>query len=202
MSIILSTRYYAGAGPYFKNPNIMRCPADQSCNEGLKGPPRLRSYSMNQAVGPNTNGSAYAPMQGLWLPFPKFMVYLKEGDLSRPSPSNLWLLTDENADSINDAAFAFPMPTGPNETKWIDMPGKRHGGTANGFNFADGHTEIHHWLEPNKIAVETYGAPDKNWDAVDKVNLGADPDCFWMAWRTSYPSNGNEDLMDFPNPSP
>ncbi len=198
----------AALGPYLKNPIIMRCPADQSCDEGHKGPPRLRSYSMNQAVGPNHNGDAgngsnADPLQGAWLPAPEFLTYMKETDLSHPSPSGLWLLTDENADSCNDAAFAVAMPTSANESQWIDMPGKRHGGVSNGFNFADGHSEIHHWIEPQKIAGEDDGAPESDFARLDKSDLGADPDVFWMAWRTSYPKNGNSaEMMPYPNPSP
>jgi prepilin-type N-terminal cleavage/methylation domain-containing protein len=191
---------WAELGPYLNNPQVVRCPADISCNEGLKGPPRLRSYSMNQAVGGNQSGGALN--QGYWLPYPEFQVYLKESDLSHPSPSGLFLLLDENADSINDGAFGFAMPTSANDCKWIDMPGKRHGGTSNGFNFADGHSEIHHWLEPSKIANETYGAPNPTWAATDQVNLGPDPDNYWVAWRTSYPTAGAAsaaELMPYPN---
>ena len=196
---------YAMLGPYLRNPNIMRCPADQSCDEGHRGPPRLRSYSMSQAVGPNHlgqfgDGSTDNPTQGYWLPYPEYKVYIKETDLSHPSPANLWLLTDENADSVNDAAFAFEMPQGANDCMWIDMPGKRHGGVSNGFNFADGHSEIHHWLEPQKIAGENDGAPVSNWNSVDGSDLGADPDCYWMAWRTSYPADANAAKhMPYPN---
>jgi prepilin-type N-terminal cleavage/methylation domain-containing protein len=202
--------HYAALGPYLKSPLIMRCPADQSCDQGHKGPPRLRSYSMSQSVGPNHNGDAGTvgntssdPEQGAWLPDTEFMVYVKETDLSHPSPSGLWLLTDENADSVNDAAFAFQMPTSANDCEWIDMPGKRHGGVSNGFNFADGHSEIHRWLQPNKIAGENDGAPMANFAQLDKANLGADPDCYWLAWRSSYPKNGNAAVhMPYPNPSP
>jgi prepilin-type N-terminal cleavage/methylation domain-containing protein len=192
---------WAQLGPYLNNPNVVKCPGDLSCNGGLKGPPRLRSYSMNQAVGGNqTDGAAG---QGAWLPYPDFKVYMKESDLSHPSPSGLFLLIDENADSINDGAFGFAMPTSANESQWIDMPGKRHGGVSNGFNFADGHSEIHHWLLPQKIADETYGGPNASWNATDKVDLGADPDAFWVAWRTSYPTDGNiTEKMPYANPSP
>jgi prepilin-type N-terminal cleavage/methylation domain-containing protein len=198
----------AALGPYLKSPLVMRCPADMSCDQGHRGPARLRSYSMSQSVGPNHNGQAGTgteanPTQGAWLPYPEFMIYLKESDLSHPSPSGLWLLTDENSDSCNDAAFAFAMPTSANESQWIDMPGKRHGGVSNGFNFADGHSEIHRWIEPQKIAGEDDGAPVGNFNQLDKTDLGADPDVFWMAWRTSYPANGDVTAkMPYPNPSP
>jgi hypothetical protein len=161
---------------------------------------------MNQAVGGNQSAQASGTVngvketQGAWLPYPTYEVYLKETDLSHPSPSGLFLLIDENADSINDGAFAVAMPTGADETQWIDMPGKRHGGVSDGFNFADGHSEIHHWMEPSKIAPELYGEANPQFTALDKVNLGKDPDVYWLAWRTSYPTDGNTaDLMPYPN---
>jgi prepilin-type processing-associated H-X9-DG protein len=188
--------HWAQLGSYLNNPLVVRCPADISCNEGLKGPPRLRSYSMNQAVGPGQNGGPSG--QGFWLPYPQFQVYLKESDMGHPSPSGLFLLLDENADSINDGAFAVTIPTSINDAHWVDMPGKRHGGTSNGFNFCDGHAEIHHWVEPQKISIETYGQPNPGWNSGD--NLGADNDVFWVAWRTSYPTDGDIGrYMQFPN---
>jgi prepilin-type N-terminal cleavage/methylation domain-containing protein/prepilin-type processing-associated H-X9-DG protein len=195
--------------PYFKAVGILRCPADHSSDQpGGVGPPRLRSYSMNQAVGPNreggagVSGDANNPLQGSWLPYPQFLIYMKESDMSKPSPSRLWLLLDENADSINDFAFAVQMPTSPYFGEWIDVPSKRHG-DACGFNFADGHAEVHHWLVPNDIPRETDGpnANNPDWAKV-KGPLANEKDIFWIAWRTSYPSDGNAAEMPFPNPSP
>ncbi len=197
--------------PYFKSVLVLRCPANQSCNQSARvGPPRLRSYSMNQAVGPNRAGNAGLPpstdpQQGFWLPSPTYIVYLKEGDVAHPSPSRLWLLVDENADGINDFGFGLQMPSSPFESEWIDVPSKRHGGTACGFNFADGHAEVHHWLLPQFIPAELDGPSGNNpaWSQYVKVDLGKDSDIFWMAWRTSYPANGNTlEYMNFPNPSP
>lgn len=200
---------YSLLGPYFKNPQLLHCPADQSCNAANRvGPPRLRSVSMNQAFGLSTSwtlvNSSGQP-QGVWLPAPTFDVYVKESDMAHPSPSGLWLFIDENADSINDAAFAFQMPENPVASEWIDMPSKRHGGDSDGFSFADGHAEMHHWLQPGKIAPEFDAPEGAAYNAVDKVNLGvpADPDVHWMAWRTSYPSDGNvAKWMPYPNPGP
>jgi hypothetical protein len=46
--------------PYVANPGVYKCPADQSkyqfgSSTGLFGQPRVRSYSMNCAVGCDTN---------------------------------------------------------------------------------------------------------------------------------------------------
>jgi prepilin-type N-terminal cleavage/methylation domain-containing protein len=192
---------WAELGPYLVNPLICKCPADMSCDEGMKGNPRLRSYSMNQAVGGNQTATTSG--QGAWLPDTIFQLYLKESSLGHPSPSALMVLLDENADSINDGAWAFQMPTSADDCEWIDIPGKRHGGVSDGFNFADGHAEIHHWLEANKIPPELYGASNPLFTALQKTGLGADRDVYWCAWRVSYPIDGDiGQYMPYPNPGP
>ncbi len=212
-----NTKYYvistnAALGPYFKSANVLRCPADHSGDSGMSGNPRIRSYAMSQAVGPNRNGTAGTPGSptdlevGWWLHrliggAGTFRVYLRERDLSLPSPSSLWVLIDENADSINDGAFAFAMPT-PSIQQWNDMPSKRHGGNGTGFNFADGHAEIHHWRQPSKIAGEVNGAITGANAALYGVNQAQDVDMFWMAWRTSFPlARADAKYMNYPNPT-
>jgi prepilin-type processing-associated H-X9-DG protein len=69
----------------------------------------------------------------------------------------LWVFVDENADGLNDAAFAFEMVN----SAWLDAPGSYHNGAC-GFAFADGHSEIHRWRAspvPHSAANET----DWNW---------------------------------------
>jgi prepilin-type processing-associated H-X9-DG protein len=53
----------------------------------------------------------------------------------------LWVLVDEDAKGLNDAAFAFGMES----PEWIDAPGTYHNGGC-GFAFADGHSETHRWM--------------------------------------------------------
>ena len=63
-------------------------------------------------------------------------------------------MVDENPDSINDAAFAVAMDSkGPNYV-WQDTPANYHCGAC-GFNFADGHSEIHKWRGPKTLAIPT-----------------------------------------------
>src|ERR1035437_6868791 len=67
-SALLVNPKYSCVGPYLKNPLVFKCPADQST---CLGSPRLRSYSMSQAVGPTANGTLYDPngnhYAGHWL---------------------------------------------------------------------------------------------------------------------------------------
>ena len=123
---------YAQLGPYFKTIAVLHCPADRSCDQaGGRGTARCRSYTMSESIGANHNGdegesgSTTDPQQGYWLPSPTFRIYLKESDLGHPSPAKLWLMNEENADSINDGAFAIRMPSA-GQTSWIDVPTKRH----------------------------------------------------------------------------
>jgi prepilin-type processing-associated H-X9-DG protein len=77
----------------------------------------------------------------------------------------LWVLVDENANGLNDAAFAFGMAS----PQWFDLPGAYHNGGC-GFAFADGHSETHHWQQ---IPAQGNGAPANQADWT------------WMRQRTS-----------------
>lgn len=172
----------ATLGPYLSSYAVYKCPADNSCQFGSSGLPRVRSYSMNEAIGPAADGTANG--QGKWLPYPKFQVYLKESNLGNPSPASLFVFLDEHPDSINDGAFAVAMPNTPQATQWIDVPAKYHGNSC-AFTFADGHAEIHHWLHPENIPNVTYSTLAKN--GMFELN---DPDILWVAKRASARSDG------------
>jgi prepilin-type processing-associated H-X9-DG protein len=187
---------YSLLAPYVKSAGVYKCPADLSCELGTKGSPRVRSYSMSQAVGPTANGTMVdgTHIAGHWLSSGNavspggspFHVYIKDsGFTSGLSPSDVWVLTDEHPDSINDCAFAVEMPLGwpianPQTFNFIDVPSKAHGGSC-GFSFADGHAEIHHWLNPGVIPNPVYagGIGGKLNPAIN------DQDVAWLASHTS-----------------
>ncbi len=185
---------YALLAPYLKSPGVFKCPADQSRQNGFGGLPRVRSYSMNVAVGPDVNpGQDPHAKHGKsgydsWLPWKAddtgFKVFLKESEFTNPRPSELWIILDESPDSINDGCFAVYMPTSAASTEWIDFPAKFHG-DACGFAFADGHSEIHKWLSPGNIPNVLYQTAPKT--GVFELK---DPDILWVAKRTTAYSNG------------
>jgi len=121
-------------GPYVKNVAVYKCPADQSRSLGKTGLPRVRTISMNQAF--SVEGGHNSP--ALWRNF------VKNSSLLDPQPAKLWVIIDENPDSMNDAAFAAKMGV----PYWQDGPSTLHGGGC-GFSFADGHSEIKKWREPS-----------------------------------------------------
>jgi prepilin-type N-terminal cleavage/methylation domain-containing protein/prepilin-type processing-associated H-X9-DG protein len=186
----LISSQYSLLGQYLKSPAVYKCPADQSCDHGATGIPRVRSYSMNMAVGPqgNTDGTdqhiKWPTASGNYLPWPKYREYLKESDIIAPAPSDLWLMVDEDPDTIDDGSFAFTMPSSVFATGWINEPTKSHG-NACGFSFADGHSEIHKWLQPQYIDSVTYGGKPPQL-----VTHEGDPDIRWVAKHTTALSSG------------
>ncbi|MBI1176653.1 DUF1559 domain-containing protein [bacterium] len=131
--------YYGHLGPYVKTPAVFKCPADKS-QVTIFGrlQNRVRSISMSNWIG----GSAYNSQT-------EYVVVKKTADMVSPSPSKTWVVLDEREDSINDAWFAVDMQqTAPGAPGLIvDYPAAYHNG-AGGFFFADGHSEIHKWIEP------------------------------------------------------
>jgi prepilin-type processing-associated H-X9-DG protein len=184
-SALLVDPNHSQLAPYVPNARVYRCPADQSTwLTALQGPPRVRSYSMNQAVGCNT--SFTAANQALWLgslsdnSSSPYTVFTGASQLTVLTAPNLWVLVDEHPDSINDAGFAVNMPVSPAQTYWIDVPAKYHA-NACGFSFADGHSEIHGWLRPGAIANTTYSG-----NIGGRANsVPSNPDVRWVTSHTS-----------------
>ena len=156
---------------------------------------------MSQAVGPLENGqiSDHGNFAGHWLSSGNgnppggspWLVYIKETDIvGGLSPVDLFVLVDEHPNSINDAAFAVQMPINQSQTGFVDTPAKTHGGAC-GFAFADGHSEIHKWLNPGVIG------PTVNAADTPGYNLGGsgypvanDVDIIWLAHHTSALASG------------
>lgn len=133
--------------PYVKNPAVYKCPADQSLSFGKTGSPRVRSISMSQMFRSETQNVSIDH----WSKSPPWRYYPKTSAMTAPSPAMVWVIIDENPDSINDAAFGVTMGT-PNRLTpvWQDGPATYHGGAC-GFAFADGHSEIKKWKDRRTV---------------------------------------------------
>jgi prepilin-type N-terminal cleavage/methylation domain-containing protein/prepilin-type processing-associated H-X9-DG protein len=183
---------YSALARYVTNPKTYHCPADNSVVTGVG--PRVRTYSMNSAVGTVWNHpTAKVVAKG---PLPKgfldgngggwsdsaysayWQTYGRLGDIK--NPTGLWVVLDENPFSINDAVFAVAMGPpdangNPTADHIVDTPGSYHNGAC-GIGFADGHSEIHKWIGGTiKIisAKSSYAAGD---------SLG---DLQWLQQRTT-----------------
>ena len=89
-------------GPYYTQYKIVKCPADvyvcpQQSYEHFNE--RVRSVSMNAYIQGNAYPNAEADGSA-W--YSGYRAYVKEGDMTDPTPSQLWLFVDEHPDSIND----------------------------------------------------------------------------------------------------
>jgi len=150
--------------PYVANSTaIYKCPADHSvCPLG----PRVRSISMNVFAGPfDTFGSRVFDQ---WTQFTKLSTIR--------NPSMIFVFLDEHPDFINDGWYVF-CNGDPSGKVWSDMPASYHNGAA-GFSFADGHSEIKHWL-----VATTKQAHYATWP----VQPGTDKrDITWIFDRASY----------------
>jgi len=188
--------YLSGSVELFRCPADRRQGLYQGTNPALIGKivPAARTFSMNQAVGTIDPGFAAAgpgsaginshsgvpnmPVTGPWLtgvdgqnhPGSPWSTFAKSSQVLALSPSMLWILLDENATGLNDAAFAFCMEN----PEWVDIPGTYHNGGC-GFAFADGHSETHRWFYRNKA--------DEQLENL--TNPGDLQDWQWMQQRTS-----------------
>jgi prepilin-type processing-associated H-X9-DG protein len=64
-----------------------------------------------------------------------------------PSPSQMFVFIDEREQSVDDGYILVAME--PNNL-WGNLPAVYHNG-AGGLSFADGHSEIHRWLDPDTL---------------------------------------------------
>lgn len=183
------------------NVKVFHCPGDtrQGLYQGTdpafigKIVPAARTFSMSQAVGtidpgfdqnPGPGGGPVphsgAPtlsVNGPWLDGTgqhrrdsPWATYGKVSAIGAPGPSMLWVLVDEDANGLNDAAFAFNMVT----PYWNDAPGSYHNGAC-GFAFADGHSEIHKWIEKPEAKAD---ANETDWDWLKQrtsARVGSEP---------------------------
>ena len=167
-------------GSYLNSPQVFRCPADPSAVR-IDGRvyPRVRSLSMNQALGSGSTAS--------WLPPSNYMVFQREADIVIPAPVHLLTFLDEHPDSINDAGWAFQMhdPDQRAQARLIDLPASYHNG-AGSVAFADGHTEIHRWLDPRTKP------PIRSTNNVSNISTPSNPDADWLAARVSSRRDGTK----------
>ncbi len=162
--------------PYLNALESWRCPADKSLSRhGGRLLPRVRSVAMNNWLNPNQ----------ILFGQNQFIAYRKVSDMTRPSPTGIWVLLDEREDRINNGFFAVNMagfsPTNPSRYEMVDIPASYHNG-AGGVAFADGHAEIHKWLDPRtrpsikkksnlSLTAASRDNPDVAWLQVRSTNL-------------------------------
>jgi len=136
--------------PYHRSTAIYHCPSDRSATKGVL---RVRSYSINGWIGGR-------PLAGQ----DQYRVFLKESDITEPSPSHAFVFIDEHEKSINDGWFAVDMK---GVRGFLDAPAVRHGNTYP-LSFADGHAEIWKINDTRTMRWNTLPIPhspqNSDWD--------------------------------------
>jgi len=127
---------YVRQGPFAPyvshSTEVYQCPADRYLSPAQRQrgwSRRTRSMSMNGNFGRDNPTTPMSPD-----------VYLRTSDV--PSPAQVYVFLEEHPQEMNDGWFlAFT-----DGKTIIDMPASHHNG-ASALSFADGHTEIHRWLD-------------------------------------------------------
>jgi prepilin-type processing-associated H-X9-DG protein len=173
-SVLIDPNFSLLAG-YITTPRLYKCPGDRSAF--------VRSYAMNCRMNP------VRPFEGApsWIGGrgKAFATFRRITDVQRPS--SVMSILSERSDSINDASFAVDMsntgmPDGigsPTPFFMIDFPSGYHLG-AGTVSFADGHADLHRWVEPTTTPP------------IGRVNqraypISGDRDVAWLQRHCTYP---------------
>ena len=123
-------------GNYIATPGIWRCPATKPTRVRGETQLRVRTFSFNGFIG--------SPVDS-----PVAKSYRKRSAFIDPSPSELLAVVEERAETINDGSFSQQWDFREDDpSSWMlrDQAATLHGrsGTC---AFADGHVEIHRWID-------------------------------------------------------
>jgi prepilin-type processing-associated H-X9-DG protein len=133
---------------YNKSLGIYKCPADKSTARfGSTDIPRVRSVAMNGSM----NGTGWYNAQEAG----KFFTFQKVSDIVRPNPTKAFVFLDEHPESIDDGYFLVDLE---HKANLVNSPANYHSG-AGGLSFADGHSEIKKWKDPDTLAVHIPANP-------------------------------------------
>jgi len=144
-------------GGYTKVAGVYTCPADKSLDLNYKVP-RDRSCSANMYVGADKTvylGSGPWNYNKSYKPFYKFTDFN-----GKFASSQCFEFLDENPMSINDGYFDFIADGSGID----DRPAVNHGNSSS-FSFADGHCELHKWVDTFLTYNTTYNSrqQDPKW---------------------------------------
>lgn len=130
---------------YVSNPKAYKCPADtMNANPALQGLQKVRSYSMNCWMNPDSSDN-WDATSGYNGSSHQQTVYTKLTAIR--TPAERWVFIEENPYSINDGMFVCDMA---DLHYWIDVPASYHNhGCA--LSFADGHVQSRIWRDGNVI---------------------------------------------------
>jgi len=152
---------------------IFKCPSDNVVSDLQRQAgwtARVRSVSMNAMVGDAGEFS----WGGTNVFNPTYVQFMKLSDILQPG--GIFVFLDEHPDSINDGYFINRV----DQPEWVHLPASFHNG-AGGFTFADGHAEVHKWIN---AATRRPSRPD-GAPLPFPVQPSDDADYQWLVERTT-----------------
>jgi len=170
---------------YIKSAGSYHCPGDNvSSANGV----RVRTYSLNSALnnGPGTPviQAASGSTGGR-----EYFRARKSVELNTPGPANVFAFVDESATTLlNTGKSVFSFDGGLHGTgaeRWRNVPAIYHGKAGN-ISFADGHAEIHKWVD--SITMK-WAKVSVGFVSSANINLGESIDYDWLNERTVYHLN-------------
>jgi prepilin-type N-terminal cleavage/methylation domain-containing protein/prepilin-type processing-associated H-X9-DG protein len=146
---------FALFAPLLPAVRLYKCPADRTFwplwNAANDFVPEVRSYAMNGYMGVAAMNRA-APVTNA-PNYDLYKMYMKLSRLNADSPASRFVFTDVNPANICTPAFGVDMTL----ASWIHYPSGLHN-LRGVMAFADGHVEIHHWLDSRTLPPLASGA--------------------------------------------
>ncbi|MGA2247575.1 MAG: prepilin-type N-terminal cleavage/methylation domain-containing protein [Verrucomicrobiota bacterium] len=181
---------------YNKSVAIYKCPSDNSMvkdiNLGNQFVPRILTMSMNLYVGGFCTGNPGPGNDGGWSWAANYNIYSKITRIQ--NPANIFVFLDEREDVVNWSNFMMEMtgcnPVSPSSWTWgpgadCDMPASYHN-RAGGLSFADGHSEIHRWLDSRTTPPIAPAQTELSSTAFDWATAGPNnQDIYWLQLHSS-----------------
>lgn len=166
-------------GPLFRyasNPDIVHCPGDLRFKRPVGQGFSWDSYSGTTFLNGESPGG-----------------FTKRTELRLPSERILWV---EGADGRGENVGSWNMlntgtpSLGFTDARFRDSPADFHCGAA-GFNFADGHAEMHKWLDPTTLAYARSQNVNKDSGSAEQTaaQTGSGRDQPWVGRRYPAPNN-------------
>ena len=164
-----------------RSAKVFACPAANfvsPAESAIGWSQRSRSVAMDGAVG---DGDKYEE-PGNAFGWTAWYVAKKSSDFHTPGPSDVWVFSDEHPDSIDDALM---YTANYAVTSFTELPGNQHGGAC-GLAFADGHSEIHKWVDGvmTSHSQVRYLGPNDPGVTQGVTCSSSDKDMLWLAAHT------------------
>ena len=155
--------------PYVKSEGVYRCPAQTAVYAGTF----LRAVPVDSfAISDSMNGASGSrdPVHNRLLT-----------SIKTPAPVDAIVFVDENLYTIDFGEFGMPTAIADGMTRWADhVPAGRHPVAGGTLSFADGHSEVHHWVEPSTPAIIQWN-PTNTFYEYPGANGGPNLDVVWMS---------------------